>query len=196
VCTERCSIEISDRHAQHPSNVLNFLVQLFVYHLATWYKFMMDNAFPIKKHNQHHWQNDQWFFWSRRLFPHTLWRLHLGFNILPLNVLFISCCDVLKKVFITICIDKQFLTDFTRFSFCSSVNKRDTYSALTRGIWSFSVEICWQAPMLMPTSSATSRTLKRRFPRNTARTVSTWSLFVDVEFVQARDHHRPIFCTD
>jgi len=40
--------------AQHPSNMLNFLVQQFVYHLTTWYKFMMDNAIPIKKHNQHH----------------------------------------------------------------------------------------------------------------------------------------------
>ena len=35
--------------------------------------------------------------------------------------------------------------------------------------------------MLMPTSSATSRTVKRRFPRITARTVTTWSSFVDVE---------------
>jgi len=32
----------------------NLLVQLFVYHLTTWYKFMMDDAFPIKKHNQKH----------------------------------------------------------------------------------------------------------------------------------------------
>jgi len=35
--------------------------------------------------------------------------------------------------------------------------------------------------MLTPTSSATSRTVKRRFPRITARTLSTWSSFVDVE---------------
>jgi len=25
-----------------------------VYHLTSWYKFMINNAFPIKKHNQHH----------------------------------------------------------------------------------------------------------------------------------------------
>jgi len=35
--------------------------------------------------------------------------------------------------------------------------------------------------MLMPTSSATSRTVKQQFPRITARTLSTWWLFVDVE---------------
>ena len=35
--------------------------------------------------------------------------------------------------------------------------------------------------MPMPISSATSRTVKRRFPRITARTLSTWSSFVDVE---------------
>jgi len=35
-----------------PQTRLNVLVQLFIYHLTTWYKFMMDNAFPIKKHNK------------------------------------------------------------------------------------------------------------------------------------------------
>jgi len=33
----------------------------------------------------------------------------------------------------------------------------------------------------MPTLSATSRTVKRRFPRIIARTLSTWLSFVDVE---------------
>jgi len=35
--------------------------------------------------------------------------------------------------------------------------------------------------MLMPTSSTTFRTVKRRFTRITARTLSTWLSFVDVE---------------
>jgi len=35
--------------------------------------------------------------------------------------------------------------------------------------------------LLRLTSSATSRTVKRRFPRITARTLPTWSSFVDVE---------------
>ena len=38
--------------AQHPSNTLK-RPGTTVYHLTTWYKFMMDNAFLIKKHNQH-----------------------------------------------------------------------------------------------------------------------------------------------
>jgi hypothetical protein len=32
----------------------NFLIQLFMYHLTRWYKFMMDSAFLIKKYNKHH----------------------------------------------------------------------------------------------------------------------------------------------
>ena len=67
----------------------------------------------------------------------------------------------------------------TRFSFWSSVNKHSMNFALTRCIWSFSVKIWWQDPVLMSTSSATSRTVKRRFSRITAQTVSTWSLFVN-----------------
>lgn len=39
----------------------------------------------------------------------------------------------------------------------------------------------WHDPTLIPTSSATSRTVKRWFPRITVRTLSTWSLSVDVE---------------
>ena len=54
-------------------------------------------------------------------------------------------------------------------------------SALTWHIWSFSVKIWWQDPMLMPTLSATSRTVKQQFPRITAWTLSTWSSPVDVE---------------
>jgi len=37
-----------------PQTRHNFLVQLFVYHLTTSYKFMVDNAFPIKTHIQYH----------------------------------------------------------------------------------------------------------------------------------------------
>ena len=54
--------------------------------------------------------------------------------------------------------------------------------ALTQHIWSFSVKIWWQDPLLMPTSSATSRTVKGWFPRITAWTLLTWSLFADVKF--------------
>ena len=35
-----------------PQTRYKFVVQLFVYHLTTWYKFVKENAFPIKKHNQ------------------------------------------------------------------------------------------------------------------------------------------------
>jgi hypothetical protein len=50
---------------QHPSNTLQ-LPGKTVYHLTTWYKFMMDNVFPIKRHNQHHldiWPTHPCFLW-------------------------------------------------------------------------------------------------------------------------------------
>ena len=71
--------------------------------------------FQSKKHNQHHLglcPTHPCFFWLRRPFPHPLQRLHPGFNIISINPRLISCYDVLKKVFITICIGKQFVTDF------------------------------------------------------------------------------------
>lgn len=61
------------------------------------------------------------------------------------------------------------------------VIKWGTNVAQTRGTWSFSDKIWWQDPMLTPTSSETSGTGKRRFPRNTSGTILTWSLSVDVE---------------
>jgi hypothetical protein len=82
--------------AQHPSNAL---IQLFVYHLTTWYKFMMDNAFPIQKHSQQHpdfLPTHPYFFWSSRPFLHPLRRLHLGFNIKPINPRLISCKIFMK----------------------------------------------------------------------------------------------------
>jgi len=51
---------------------------------------MMDNAFPIKKHNQQHldlWPTHLCLFWLRRPFPHPLRLLHLGFNIIPIKFL-------------------------------------------------------------------------------------------------------------
>jgi hypothetical protein len=51
---------------------------------------MMDNAFPIKKHNQQHQIFDRLtcvFFCLSRPFIHALQRLHLGFNITPIKFL-------------------------------------------------------------------------------------------------------------
>jgi len=98
--------------------------------------------FQSKKHNQQHldlWPTHPCFSWSRRPFPRPLRRLHLGFNIIPINPHLISCHDVLKKVFITICIGKQFLTDFntvlflivsqqTRHEFCTDATHLEFFS--------------------------------------------------------------------
>jgi len=68
---------------------------------AQWYKFMMCNAFPIKKHNLELWPTHPRFLWSRRPFPHPMRRTHLGFNIIPINPCLTTCYDVLKKFSIT-----------------------------------------------------------------------------------------------
>ena len=156
----------------------------------------MDNAFPIIKHNQQHlnlWPTHPCFFWSRRPFAYPLRRFHLGFNITPVNPRLISCHDVLKKGFVTISIGNQFLTDFNTVLFLI-VNKRGTNFALKRRIWSFSLKILWQDPMVMPTSSATSRAVKDDFHESQyelsrhGRRLLMWKL------VQAWDLHRPTFC--
>ena len=65
--------------------------------------------------------------------------------------------------------------------FCSSVNRRGTNFAATRCIFSFSVKIVWHELLQMPTSSETSRRVRRRFSRITERTFSMWSSPVDEE---------------
>ena len=52
----------------------------------------------------------------------------------------------------------------TRFSCCPTISKRRTNFALMWCIQSYPVKISWQDPTLMLNSSATSRTVKQRFP--------------------------------
>ena len=120
--------------AQHPSNALktswyNCLLTIWPRGTNSW------RTIPVQSKNTTNItlifdRLIRALFWSRRPFPHPLRRLHLGFNIIPTNPRLISCYDVLKKVSITICIGKQFLTDFstalflivcrqTRHEFCT-----------------------------------------------------------------------------
>ena len=121
-------------YAQHPSNVLN----------PPGKTVFLPSDHVLQIHNEQCLSNQKTqpksalifdrliraFFWSRIPFPHPLRRLHLGFNIIPLNPRLVSCYHFLKKVFITSCIGKQFLADFntvlflivsqqTRHEFCT-----------------------------------------------------------------------------
>ena len=69
----------------------------------------------------------------------------------------------------------------TWFAFWSSVNTRGTNFVATRCMLSFSVRIAWHDPKLMPTYSAISLIVKRRFWRIKWRTALMWMLSVDVE---------------
>ena len=62
---------------------------------------------------------------------------------------------MLRKFSLPFALASSFLLISTRFSFWSTVNNLVTNFALTRRIWSFSVKIWWQDPMLMPTASTT-----------------------------------------
>jgi len=94
-----------------------------------------------KKHNQYHldlWPTHPCSFRPREPFPHPLRRLHLGFNIIPINPRLISCCDDLKKAFITICFGKQFFTDFNTVLFLI-VSQQKTARIAN---WSDASEVC------------------------------------------------------
>jgi len=118
-------------------------------------------------------------FWSRRLFPHPLRWLHLGFNIIPLNPPLISCCDVLKKVFITICIGEHSLTDFNMVLFLI-VSQQTWHEFCTD-----TMHLKFFSKNLMARSYAdphfVSNFLKWQFPWITGWTLSTRLLFVGVE---------------
>ena len=120
------------------------------------------------------------FVWSMRPFPHPLWPLHVAFNIIHINPHLISCYDVLKSFYYHL--HWQADPDCFQHGSLSVVNQKTRHEFCTVATHlNFPVKIWWQDPMLMPTSSATSRTVKWRFPRITARNPSTWSSFVDVE---------------
>ena len=122
------------------------------------YKFMMDNAFPIKKQQTSPdlWPTPLCFLVEETLSPSTVTMF-------------------LRKFLLPFASASSTWLISARFSFWLSVNKRGINYALTWCIWSFSVKIWWQDPMLMPTSSATSWTVKWWFPRITVQTLSTWS---------------------
>jgi len=140
-----------------PQTRWNLLVQLFLYHLTTWYKLMVDNSILIKKHNQRHldlWPTHLCFFWGggdpstatiASWFQHHTHKPHVSSPLMMF----------LRKFSSPFALASSSWLISTRFSFWSSVNKRGTNFALTRRVWSFSVKIWWQDPMLMPTSSRT-----------------------------------------
>ena len=138
----------------------------------------MNDTLPIIRNYQHHLHiraTLKCLFWSWRQFCHPLRRLNFCFNIVAVHQSFITCYDIFQKVFISIRTIKQLL------SFCASVSRRDTNFAAARRIFSLSVKIRWYETLQFPTSSATSRTVRRRFWRITASIFSTWSSSNDVE---------------
>jgi len=106
--------------AQHPSDALKLpgtTICLPSDHLVQIHD---GQCLSNKKKNQQHldlWLTHPCFFCSRRPFPHPLRRLHLGFTIILVNSCLISCYNVLRKAYITICIGKQLLTDFNKVLF-------------------------------------------------------------------------------
>jgi len=133
--------------AQHPPNALKF-PGTTVYDLTTRYKFMMDSAFPNKQKTTN---ITLIFYWLIRfsLSPsHPIFRgdpfpihgddCYLVSTSCPLTHVSSSVMIFLKKVLITICIGKQFLTDFntvpflfasqqTRHEFCTDADTSEVF---------------------------------------------------------------------
>jgi len=128
--------------AQHPSNALKFPGTTVCLPSGHVVQIHDGQCVSNQKTQPSPWSltdSSMLFFWSRRPFPYPLRRLHLVFNIIPINPRLISCCDVLKKVFIAICTGKQFLTDFnavlflivsqqTRHEFCTGATHLKFFS--------------------------------------------------------------------
>ena len=128
--------------AQHPTNALKFPGTTVC--LPSDHKVQIHDGQCLS--NQKTQPTSPWsftdssvLFWSGRSFPHPLRRQHLGFNFIRWNPRFISCYDVLKKIFITICIRKKVLTDFntvlfliasqqTRHEFCTDATHLNFFS--------------------------------------------------------------------
>ena len=104
------------------------------------------------------------------------------------------CYNVLKKLSLPFPLASSSWLISTLFSFWSLVNKCSTNFVLIWCSWSFSLKIWWQDPMLMPTSSATSRAVKRQFPWITAQAVSTCRRLLMWKVVRAWDLHWLTFC--
>ena len=134
----------------------------------------MNDTLPIKKKlssPSHLSESDVLFCVSLRQFYNPRRRMQFCFNIVAVHPSSITCYDIFQKVFLSIRMIKQLLT-VKRFSFRASVSRRGTNFAATRRIFSLSVKIRWQELLHIPTSSATSRTVRRRFRRITASTFS------------------------
>ena len=99
------------------------------------------------------------FSWSWRQFSHPLWWLNFCFNIIDVHPSFITRYDIFQKVFINIRMIKELLR-VIRFSFCASVSRRGTNFVATRLIFSLLVKIWWHKLLQIPTSSATSQTVR------------------------------------
>ena len=159
---------------------------------------MVDKAFPIRKHNQHHldlWPTHPCYFWSRGPSPNPLRRLNIGFNSIPKIARLISCYDILKKVFITISLASSSWLIFHGSLSDRQSTKSGTSFELTRRVWSFSVTNLMASPMMTPISSATSRTVKHRFRRITVRELCRHGRRLLMrKAAQAWDLHRPPFC--
>ena len=119
------------------------------------------------------------FFWSRRRFRHPLWWLDFRFDIVPVYLCLLSCNSVFQKVIIIIISSvPKILTHVNSILFL--IIRQQTWhkfgcNAVHAQIFGTNfMAHCFE----IPTSSATSWTVKQRFERMTSRTFATlWSVF-------------------
>ena len=101
-------------------------LQLFVYHLTTWYKSHEGKCLSRRKtQTLSLWSlsESSVFFWSRKALSPLTAAIASWFQHHNHKPCLISYYDVLKKGFITICIGKQFLPDFNVPLFLIAIQK-------------------------------------------------------------------------
>ena len=175
-------------HPSHsfPQTLHDLQVKLFIDCLTTWNKLMMNNTLPIKKKKlstspSHLSDSDVLFLVVARIFPptattallfqhrsrtptfhHLLWHFSESFHQYSNDLI---APDWLRggSVFVPLSADAAQI-----------LRQHDAASV-------FRVKIVWHELLQMPTSSETSRIVRRRFLGITERTFSMWSSPVDEE---------------
>ena len=149
----------------------------------------MHHPTVTKENGQHHFDvalHLPGLFWPRGCWMFLLWWLRLGFRVIPINSWLVTSGHNVQKFGVTVCIVQHVLRDFQQSCFCSIVSNFGTNFADTLRMAKTSVKMECTEPVLIPTSSASSRTVTRR---SCMTKVCTWSVSLSfwlVEHLQAR----------
>ena len=151
---------------------------------------MINYALTINKHSQHHFHigpnlpcvfGSGWSFWD----PMRI--LGFCFDNTAIYSSFITCEDILYKDFISICMVDMLFTDINTSLFLIFLqHAQHKFGCNTKHAQIFPWESFWHVVFDIPSSSATSWTVKWRLERVTFQTFGMSSSISDVEWCPER----------